>query len=259
MPVNYSVEIKTVQSGAFKILVEALKELLTECSFEIDSTGVKLMSMDTSHIVLVHLKLDACKFESFYCDQKRVIGVNMINFYKLIKTINSNDTLTLFMEEGNMNHLGIRIENQEKMTRTTYKLNLMDLDKQDLNIDPAAFNNVITLPSNDFMKLIRDMNNIADCVEIQNMKNQLIFNCVGDFCQQETVLSDNEKKMQCSTSDNEEIVQGVFSLKYLNMFTKCTNLCNTVFLYFRNNYPLICKYMVASLGEIKLCIAPQRP
>lgn len=254
---NHFIEIKTVQSSAFKILVEALKELLTECTFEIDENGIKLMSMDTAHIVLVHLKLDACKFEFFVCKQKTLIGVNMINFYKLIKTINSNDTLTLFMDEDNMNYLGIRIENNEKNTKTTYKLNLMDLDRQELNIDPAAFNNVITLPSNDFMKLIRDMNNIADDVEIQNMRNQLIFQCKGDFCQQETVLSDSENKIQCS-SDSDEIVQGVFSLKYLVLFTKCTNLCNTVFLYLRNNYPLICQYLVASLGEIKLCIAPKR-
>lgn len=254
---SYCIEIKTVQSGAFKILIEALKELLTECSFEIDETGLKLMTMDTSHTVLVHLKLDACKFESFYCKQKTMIGVNMINFQKLIKTINSNDTLTLFMEDDNMNFLGIRIENTEKNTKTTYKLNLMDLDRQDLNIDPAAFNNVITLPSNDFMKLIRDMSNIAEHVEIQNMKNQLVFQCKGDFCQQETVLSDSDNKIQCS-NQSDEIVQGVFNLKYLVLFTKCTNLCNTVFLYLRNNYPLICQYMVASLGEIKLCIAPQR-
>lgn len=256
MSSNYNVEIKTVQSGAFKILVEALKELLTECSFEIDETGIKLVSMDTSHTVLVHMKLDATKFEYFYCKQKTIIGINMINFQKLIKTINNNDSLTLYMEDS-MNHLCIKIENNEKNTKTVYKLNLIDLDRQEINIDPAAFNNIITLPSNDFMKLIRDMNNIADHVEIQNIKSQLIFQCKGDFCQQETVLSDSEDKVHC-INESDEIVQGVFNLKYLVLFTKCTNLCNTVFLYLRNNYPLICQYMVASLGEIKLCIAPQR-
>lgn len=254
----YNIEIKTVQSGAFKTLIEALKELLTECSFEIDETGIKLVSMDTHHVVLVHMKLDACKFEYFKCDKKTIISINLINFQKLIKTINNNDALTLYMEEDDMNHLGIKIENNDKNTRTTYKLNLIDLDTHDMNIDPAAFNNVITLPSSDFMKLVRDMHNIADFVEIQNIKNQLIFQCKGDFCQQETILSDSEEKNNISSSDTDEIVQGVFNLKYLSLFTKCTNLCNTVFLYLRNNYPLICQYMVASLGEIKLCIAPQR-
>lgn len=53
-------------------------------------------------------------------------------------------------------------------------------------------------------------------------------------------------------------IQGVFSLKHLVMFTKCSNLASTVFIYLRNNYPIICQYSVASLGEIKLCLAPTR-
>jgi len=41
------------------------------------------------------------------------------------------------------------------------------------------------------------------------------------------------------------------------MFTKCTNLNNVVEVYLKNNFPIILKYSVASLGEIKLCLAPQ--
>ena len=54
-----------------------------------------------------------------------------------------------------------------------------------------------------------------------------------------------------------DIVQGYFSLKHLVLFTKCTNLCNSIEMYLKNNYPLIISYSVASLGNIKLCLAPQ--
>jgi proliferating cell nuclear antigen len=248
-------EIKTIQATAFKILVEALKEMLTDTCIEFDESGMKIVAMDTAHIVLVHLKLDASKFEYFQCENKMIIGVNMLNLHKLIKTINSNDTLTLFMDSNDMNHLGIKIENGDKNTKTTYKLNLLDLDNNKISIDPAEFNSVITLPSTDFQKICRDMNNLAEFVEIRNVNNQLIFACKGEFCAQETILSDNDNNTICNKNAN-EIVQGVFNLRYLVMFTKCTNLCNTVELYLKNDYPLIIKYGVASLGEVKLCIAP---
>lgn len=251
-------ELKTVQSSAFKVLIEALRDLLTDTCIEFDETGMKIIAMDMNHVVLVHLKLDANRFEYYHCENKIVIGVNMLNFHKLIKTINSNDTLTMFMDTADMNHLGIKIENNEKNTRTTYKLNLLDLDKDSISIDPAEFNSVITMPSSDFQKITRDMNNLADFVEIKNIKNQLVFKCRGDFCQQETVLSDNDNGINnIQNLIANEIVQGVFSLKYLVLFTKCTNLCNTVELYLKNDYALIIKYAVASLGEIKLCLAPQ--
>ena len=61
------------------------------------------------------------------------------------------------------------------------------------------------------------------------------------------------------SNDNEhEIYQGVFNLKYLVMFTKCTNLSSVVELYLKNDYPLIIQYSVGSLGLIKLCLAPQQ-
>jgi proliferating cell nuclear antigen len=251
-------EIRTVQSSAFKILVEALKELLVDTCIEFDESGMKIISMDNSHVVLVHLKLEACKFEYYHCESKMSIGVNMLNLFKLVRTINSNDTLTLFIEQNDLNHLGIKIENGDKNQKTVFKLNLLDLNNPNITIDPAEFNSQINLPSMDFQKICRDMNQIAEYVEIKNINNQLILSCQGEFCSQETVLMDNEGMNSISNKKNDEIVQGVFSLKYLVLFTKCTNLCSTVELYLKNDYPLICVWNVASLGNIRLCLAPQQ-
>lgn len=254
---SYCLEIRTVQSSAFKILVEALKELLVDTCIEFDDTGLKVISMDNSHVVLVHLKLEASKFEYYFCENKMSIGVNMLNLFKLVRTINSNDTLTLFIEKNDLNHIGIKIENGEKNQKTVYKLNLLDLNNPNITIDPAEFNSQINLPSVDFQKIIRDMNQLAEYVEIKNINNQLILSCNGEFCSQETILMDNEGINCISNKKSDEIVQGVFSLKYLVLFTKCTNLCSTVELYLKNDYPLICLWRVASLGEIRLCLAPQ--
>ena len=38
---DYHMKIKTEQAGAFRILIEALKEILTEGSFSFDETGIK--------------------------------------------------------------------------------------------------------------------------------------------------------------------------------------------------------------------------
>lgn len=255
---NFCLEIKTVQASAFKTLVEALKELLTDTCIEFDTSGLKISALDTSHIVLVHLKLFSNEFEHFYCANPISIGVNMLNLHKIIKTINNNDTLTLYMEENDTNHLNIKIESSEKNAKTNYKLNLLDLDNPHHTINSTVFNSMITLPSSDFQKICRDMNNLSDFVEIKNINKQLIFTCKGDFCEQETILCDNADQQNNVNENINEIIQGVFKLKYLVYFTKCTNLSSTVEIYLKNDYPLIVKYAVASLGEIKMCLAPQR-
>ena len=274
---SYRLVLMTVQAVAFKVLVEALKELLTDVTIEFDATGMKILAMDTSHVVLVHLKLDASKFEVFQCDGKISVGLNMLNLHKLIKTINNNNTLSLFIDKDDVNHLGIKIENTDKNSKTSYKLNLLDLDHSDIYVDPTAFTEVVTLPSVDFQKICRDMHALAELMEIRSIQNQLIFSCKGDFCSQETVISDaaaggGQQQQQLpgggsgsassggssssSGSGGSEIVQGVFSIKHLVLFTKCTNLCSTLELYLKNDYPLIIRYDVSSLGSIRLALAP---
>ena len=255
---NLSLEIKTVQSAAFRVLTEALKEILTDANFEIDATGIKVMAMDSSHTVLVHLKLSADNFEHYYCESKKILGINMLNFFKLIKTMGNSDTLSLYLERTNESVLGIRIENSEKNTTTNYNLNLMDLHEENISIPPAIFDSVITMPSVDFQKICRDMHNLADNLEIKSTEKQLIFSCKGHFASQETSIGETNSGLSFVKNENPgEIVQGIFALKHLVLFSKCTNLCNSIELYLKNDYPLILKYSVASLGDIKLCLAPK--
>ena len=224
---------------------------------------VIVVAMDASHTVLVHLKLESEKFESYYCNNKKVLGLNMLNLFKLIKTMSNSDTLTLYVENNDPNHLGIKIENGDKNTVTNYKLNLMDLNEETIQIPPAVFSSVITMPSNDFQKICRDMHNLAETIEIKSVGQQLFFSCKGDFAKQQTIISEtNVNGVSSGLSFNKnpensnDIVQGVFALKYLVLFTKCTSVNQNIELYLKNDFPLIIKYQVADLGEIKLALAP---
>ena len=134
----------------------------------------------------------------------------------------------------------------------------MDLHEENIQIPPASFDSVITMPSGDFQKICRDMHNLSDDIEIKSSDNQLIFTCKGHFASQETCIGEANSGLSfLKNNDPEEIVQGVYALKHLVLFGKCTNLCNSIELFLKNDYPLIIKYAVASLGEIKLCLAPK--
>lgn len=263
---QYLMEIQTVQSGAIKVLTEALKELLTDTVLEVDHTGIRIVAMDVSHVVLVHLKLHSDKFESFHCPQPMQLGVNMLNLYKIIKTISNSDMLTLYVEDGDMNHLGIRIENGEKNSRTNYKLNLLDLDGSIITVQPSQFSSVITLMSSDVQKIFRDLNQVSELVEIKRIRNDLIFKSYkGDFCSQETIISETtvrenpDADEETMNEDQGDIIQGLFALKYLVMFTRCSSLSSTVDILLKNDFPIIFMYTVSTLGSLKLCLATSTP
>ena len=86
----------------------------------------------------------------------------------------------------------------------------------------------------------------------------LYLSCKGDFASQESIIGEADSGISfVQNTDSDEIVQGLFALKHLVMFTKCTNLCQQIEILLKNDFPLIINYQVASLGEIKLALAPQ--
>ena len=254
---NYIIHIKTVQSGAFRILIEALKEILTDTNLLFDESGIKLITTDSTKTVLIHMKLEEDKFELYKCEEPITCGICMLNLYKLIKTISNQDTLTLYIKRNNTNKLGIIINNDEKKSQTKYELNLLDISEEPLNPTRVEFDSEISFPSTDFQKIIRDMINIGTNIEIKSVGKSLMLSCEGDFANQETILHSTTDGLKFISSNSEDKpVQGIFSLKYLVLFTKCTNLSGSIELYLKNDYPLIIKYNIASIGDIKLCLAP---
>ena len=258
---EYLLNIKTIQAPVFKQVIDALKDILTDVNLEVDHTGLKIVAMDNTNIVLIHLKLEAENFEKYYCESKMYIGICMLKLHMLIKTIGTNDLLVLYVRKDDPSNLGIKIINNDKNVETNYQLSTLDIDVLYIEIPPVDFHTIITMPSSYLQKISRDMHNLAEYIEIRNISDQLILSCKGDFCTQETILG-TEKCNNitiCKNTDEEsqEIIQGIFSLKYLAIFTKCTNLCSNVEIYLKNSYPIILRYSIASLGEIKLCLSQQ--
>lgn len=257
-------EIQTVQPMTFKNLFEALREIILDTNIIFTEKGMKIITMDTTLVLLVHMDLNAKEFEHFYCGEDEIkVGVNILSLYKIIRTVNSSDTLSFFIDANNRNELGICFDNKEKLSKVTTWMNLMDLKIPDYKIGPSTFDNIITLPSVDFQKICKDMKNFSKSVEMKSHNKKLILSINGDYCRQEIIRysSDLEggvgidEDTDLAKTDN--IIQGEFNLEYLCLFAKCTSLSKTVDLYLKNDYALIIKYFVSSLGEIKFCLAPK--
>jgi proliferating cell nuclear antigen len=216
--------------------------------------------MDKSHTILAHLLLNSQNFEFYECKkEKSVIGVNMFHLFKLINSIDNNDTLTIYIEEadyvdGVVSHLALKFENGDIKQCKTQKLRLIEPEHEELDYPDVKFSSVINLPSADFQKIIRDLSAISDKLEIKSIKNQLIFKCQGTFASAEIIRSESDG--MGFIQKHNKVIQGEFSLKNLNYFIKCTNLCNHIEMYMENDLPLIIQYNVASLGTIKLGLAP---
>jgi proliferating cell nuclear antigen len=258
--------IQTLQIAPFRTLMAALKDILLETNIIFTKDGIKIINMDKSHTILVHLSLEAQNFELYECKMdKIIIGVNMFHLFKLINSIDNDDTLTIYIEEadytdGIVQYLGLKFENGSIKQHKIQKLRLIEPDSDELAVPDVKFSSVLNLPSADFQKIIRDLSCISDKIEIKSIATQdgveLIFKCTGGFAQAEIRRTESDGNMEfIKKQDVSKIIQGEFSLKNLSYFIKCTNLCSQIEIYLENNLPLVVKYNVASLGVIMLALA----
>jgi proliferating cell nuclear antigen len=254
--------IKTVQIAPFRTLMTALKDILLETNITFQPDGIRIINMDKSHTILAHLFLAAPNFEHYECTKEKIIiGVNMFHLFKLINSIDNDDTLTIYIEKSDYNdgvvsHLALKFENGEIKQCKTQKLRLIEPEPEELVYPDVKFSSIINLPSADFQKIIRDLSCISDKLEIKSVGNELIFKCSGQFASAEIHRAESDGSMGfVLKQDSAKIIQGEFSLKNLGYFIKCTNLCSQIEVYLENDLPLVVKYDVASLGSIKLCLA----
>jgi proliferating cell nuclear antigen len=256
--------LKTVQISPFRNLVTALKDIFIDANIEFTEEGLTLCSIDKSHTIVGHLFLDSEKFEVYNCLRKKiVIGVTLLNLHKVINTIGPNDTLTIYItnddyNDGIVSHLTIKFENSNINQVKIQRLRLIEPDPDEEKFPDVMYASVITLPSPDFQKIIRDLTTLSNRLSIRSVGSELIFKCSGQFVDAQIIRSefvDNNNMKFLTKPDSSMIMQGDYSLKSLGLFIKCTSLCSQIEMSLENDLPLMIKYNVASLGWIRLCLS----
>jgi len=238
--------LKTIQAGSFRSTFEVLKDILNDVNIYFDSSGVKMVTLDTTRTSLIDFELLADNFEEYECIEPIVAGINISNMFKLLKTISTADTLTL--EINNRDNMKIFIENPSKKSNTSFELKLLDIDEDHIQVPEIPLSVNTVMQSIDFQRICRDMNNLSTEITIARVEDRFVFSCMGDFANQETII-------KCAESVENEFV-GTYSLKYLNIFTKATGMCSTVQLFQEEqNRFLVLQYNVANLGELKFYLA----
>lgn len=270
---NYILELKTTKSAEIRKLIENLQAIFTKISFvflpnKIDddgnkvSGGLQIKEVNKFNHTMVHVKLDADNFEYFNYNYKKdhlSLGINLSYLTKCLKCMTNYDSLSMAVDADDMNYLILSLENNKD--KKTIKLKLMDLDAKMYVIKSVDFPYMVTMSSTDFNKYCKDLSIVSEKMEIRCNGKKLFLAGSGEIgdVNYEVLPSVNGLNITVNTDKEGEIVQGVFSLKYLNIFSKCASFDPEVLIYIENDKPLILKYNVSSLGEIKFVLSPSKP
>ena len=258
--------LQTGQISPFRTTMTSLKDILEESNLYIDATGIKIINFEKSHTILVHMWMDAEKFEFFQCKPKKIIvGVNMTHLFKMIDTLEPNDTMTIFIEndaysDGIVTYLSFRFENDLHQVFTQH-MRVIEPDPEEISYPDTVYSSVINLQSSEFHKIIRRASKVgAPLVEFNSVGNKMITEFGGEFSKARLEMTETPGVMKYVSGHptSTQITQGVFPIKMLGYLIKCQNLSPVIDVYLENDLPLVVNYD-HGLGFLHMCVAQYKP
>ncbi|CCW67815.1 unnamed protein product [Phytomonas sp. Hart1] len=285
-------EAQVQLASLWKRLVECVNGLVNEANFDCNPGGLSIQAMDTSHVALVHMLLRDDCFIKYQCERNSILGLNLASLSKVLKIVDSTDSLTL-RHDDDSDLVTLLSENAEKTRKCEYQLKLLDIEAEAMGIPELDYRSTVTLNSNEFAKIVRDMAIFGDTVTISISMKGVKFSSSGDVGQGYTFLQASgsslrrpkpEVKSEVKAESNEDGEDEVplsrkykqeqqaaigvevemeepitlsFALRFMNIFAKGSSLSDRVTLKFARDSPCMVEYSIDNVGYLRYYLAPK--
>eukprot|EP00033_Pygsuia_biforma_P000473 GCRY01000559.1.p1 GENE.GCRY01000559.1~~GCRY01000559.1.p1 ORF type:complete len:261 (+),score=85.51 GCRY01000559.1:127-909(+) len=252
-------EARLPNASIFKKIIASIQELLADANFDCSASGIALQSMDSSHVSLVAVLLRADGFEHFRCDRAVTLGHNMKNLANVLKCSDNNDIITIKAEDD-AQVATYMFESPSQSRVSDVEMKLINIDVEHLGIPETSYDAIVTMPSTEFQRIVRDLQVMGDTVVISVSKDNVKFSFQGDNQSGNVTLratSSIDKPEESVEINLQENVQLTFALRYLNFFTKATPLSDQVTISMSKDTPLVVEYRIQDLGYVRYYLAPK--
>jgi proliferating cell nuclear antigen len=212
--------------------------------------------MDAAYVSLVALLLRADGFEEYRCDRNLTFGINLESMFKVLKTAQNDDIVTICAED---NGDTVQFIFESKNRVSDFELKLLDIDIEILGIPPTEYKSIIKMPAPEFQRICINLSAWGDNVVVSTSKNGVKFSVTGESGSGNMLVKQSaaEDDAGGTTIVLDEEVTLTFALQKLRAFTKATPLSSTVTLSMSVDVPLVTEYVVAELGYIRYYLAPK--
>lgn len=245
--------MRTSQCLQFKSLFECLKELLTEVNVEfIENEGIRLVSIDPGHVAMVHLVINAVEY--FYAKGTVLAGIKMGFFHRMIRSLTSGDFMEWKIYEDSPHVMHIQLSNSERRTNTVNKIKLLDLDEVEVSIPHIEYDRIVSMPSQELAKHVREMVAVSHYVTIKGTRTTLEFIADGEMASSHITIHPTASGLNWKHSEDIGDIEGKYVVRYLEKFGR-VGVDSNVEIFLKNGYPLIFRYEL-SIGTLRFVIAP---
>jgi proliferating cell nuclear antigen len=232
--------------------VDAISEIVDSAAMTFTESGIVLQAMDASHVCLCSLELKSEGFVEYVCLRDVVsVGVPIVTMSKIFKCSGSEDNFCIKIEDRKIaDRMTLQFSNSKRTSE--FQMRLMEIDSEFIDVPDTTCNCNLRMPTTEFQKVVRDLSIVGDSCELRVDDCGVVFKSSGDMgdASFEVIRRDEEV---CFEGEG----RGMFSTKYLHLFTKATPLCKSLLINLPDGAPLCLEYCMGALGILRYYLAPK--
>lgn len=237
--------------GLIKDSMKTVSDLISEGLFQLTEDGIQLIAADPAMVALVDFTLEEDVFESFELDEETKVGLNLENFYSILRRANADDTITLELDEDDSK---FHITMEGASTRN-FSLPILNLSEDDIpSTDQLDFSVDAELEASTLEGAIKDAMVVSDSVTISADSDSFRIVSKGD---QSNVDFEIDSGAEGVIALEGTEASSMFSLDYLSKMIKGKSLSDNVSVRLGDDFPMRLEFVVPDKADLSFVLAPR--
>jgi proliferating cell nuclear antigen len=218
--------------------MNAIKDLITDATFDIKKDGLYLTAIDPANVAMVVFKFKSSNFSTYDIEEcKATIGIPTLLL--MLKRTDKKSALTLELDTQ------LHLHSMNKYSKDFTMPLIVDSEDKQQKMPPLVFENSITTKTELFKEAIDDVEMVGEVAILEIANGKFIINGDGDLMKATTEFTD-----QVSGQDT----KAKYAVEYLKKMLP--KLSENVVIKFKKDYPMQLEYK-NDKAELVYILAPR--
>jgi len=236
----------------FRLSVEALKEFLPIASLRIDTDGIRISGMDSSHVGFVDYMLAAADCAKSTIGCPLIISVHMAILARVLAPIGVGDSVTLIYKNDKFI---VECYNVKMSKKAVYEVPTLDVDGDIPELPAMTYAADVSLKTADLHTVVKEIAHFGETLTLHLNEDGLHMSTVGDSGAVKQTLENTDGRDMDLTGD---FVEARFGMKYISMILKGgSGLSPLIQIAFDPSNPLRATFRFATSSHFIAYLAPK--
>jgi proliferating cell nuclear antigen len=233
-------------------ILTAISTLVEEADLSTSPEGVKVRSMDPSHVAMVDFEWPKSAFEKFSCTTPNKIRVNLANMLKLLKRVKGEETLEMSYDDTTKK---VTLILKGKITKK-FTLPTLEAVEEEVPTPKIVFNSKVKMTTESLRDIIEDAQSISDNVKLETTPEKVLVSTSTELSSAHMTIEKGSEAML--ELDVKQPSKATFNLKYLADIIRAGSAASEIVtMEFSTDMPIKIEFEMPQQGHLLYYLAPR--